>query len=179
MKIGLAALVLFGLSESITAKTIRGLKKKPSAKKVKNALKNALKKAKNAKKTKAPKCDKTYSELKGMEGPYPLDNSERLLHREGVIDEIPKSLCGNEGGKNVMLVVGDGMGWEMIRAGAIAKLVIDELEAWGCDTTTGCPEMKDAAMAAFAGRDLDDYYTEGTLLGGTVVLVFGSIPSRT
>ena len=165
MKIGLAALVLLGLSESITAKTIRGLKKK-------------AKKAKKTKKTKAPKCDKTYSELKGMEGPYPLDNSERLLHREGVIDEIPKSLCGNEGGKNVMLVVGDGMGWEMICAGAIAKLVIDELEGWGCDTTTGCPEMKDAAMAAFAGRTLDDYYTEGTL-EGTVVFVFGSIPSRT
>lgn len=43
-------------------------------------------------------------------GPFPLDNSERLLHREGVIDEIPASLCTNAAnGKNVMLVVGDGM----------------------------------------------------------------------
>lgn len=43
-------------------------------------------------------------------GPFPMDNSERLLHREGVIDEIPASLCTNAAnGKNVMLVVGDGM----------------------------------------------------------------------
>lgn len=43
-------------------------------------------------------------------GPKPNDNSERLLHREGVIDEIPPSLCTNAAdGKNVMLVVGDGM----------------------------------------------------------------------
>jgi hypothetical protein len=39
------------------------------------------------------------------------DNSERLLLREGIIDAIPESLCSNEGGKNVILVVGDGMGW--------------------------------------------------------------------
>jgi hypothetical protein len=33
------------------------------------------------------------------------DSSERLLLREGVIDVIPKSLCGNKDGKNVILVV--------------------------------------------------------------------------
>ncbi len=39
-----------------------------------------------------------------------MDNSERLLLREGIIDEIPSSLCDNSAsGKNVMLVVGDGM----------------------------------------------------------------------
>lgn len=51
-------------------------------------------------------------------------------------------------------------GWEMIRAGAIAKSILDELEGMGCDTKMGCPSM-DAATAAFAGRTLDDYYTEG------------------
>ena len=36
------------------------------------------------------------------------DSGERLLLREGVIDEIPSSLCGSTQGKNVILVVGDG-----------------------------------------------------------------------
>jgi alkaline phosphatase len=91
-----------------------------------------------------------------------LDNSQRLLLREGVVDSIKPSLCGNEGNKNVILVVGDGMGWEMVRSGAIAKQVVDELEGLGCDTTTGCPDNS-AAMNAFRGRTLDDYYTEGKL----------------
>ena len=61
-----------------------------------------------------------------------------------------------------MLVVGDGMGWEMIRAGAIARKVLMELEDMGCDTSMGCTgDVADAAKAAFAGRSLDDYYTEG------------------
>lgn len=152
MKIGVTALVLLALSESSLAGSIRGLKG------------DKAKKTKAPKGDKAPKkkkCDKTYSQLKGMKGPFPLDNSERLLAREGVIDEIPYSLCTNAAeGKNVMLVVGDGMGWEMIRAGAIAKQVIDELEGMGCDTKVGCPDM-DAAMSAFEGRTLDHYYTEG------------------
>ena len=88
------------------------------------------------------------------------DNSERLLLREGVIDAIPSSLCGHNNTKNVILVVGDGLGWEMTRAGAIAKRVLDELKALGCDTMTGCPDNA-AAMEAFQGRTLDDYYTEG------------------
>jgi hypothetical protein len=88
------------------------------------------------------------------------DTSERLLLREGVIDEIPASLCGNPKSKNVILVVGDGMGWEMVRAGAIARRVIDELEGMGCDTKTGCPDLTMAAEA-FKGRTLADYYTEG------------------
>lgn len=62
-----------------------------------------------------------------------LDNSVRLLKREGIIGDIPKSLCSKfrepeEDGaeplrtdKNVILVIGDGMGWEMIRAGAIVR----------------------------------------------------------
>jgi alkaline phosphatase len=82
------------------------------------------------------------------------------LLREGVIDEIPPSLCGNPKNKNVILVVGDGMGWEMIRAGAIARRVIDELENMGCDTKVGCPDLSMAAEA-FKGRTLADYYTEG------------------
>jgi hypothetical protein len=91
------------------------------------------------------------------------DNSERLLLREGVIDKIPRSLCGNKGGKNVILVVGDGMGWEMIRAGAIARKVVNELESIGCVMATGCVGNT-AAQARFEGRTLADYYTEGMYL---------------
>ena len=90
------------------------------------------------------------------------DNSQRLLMREGVIPMIQPSLCGLPDRKNVILVVGDGMGWEMVRAGAIGKQVVDELESLGCDTRAGCTgDTADAAMAAFAGRTLADYYTEG------------------
>lgn len=88
------------------------------------------------------------------------DNSERLLLREGVISQIPSSLCGRNGTKNVILVVGDGMGWEMTRAGAIARRVLNELEELGCDTKAGCPD-NEAAKTAFMGRTLDDYYNEG------------------
>lgn len=50
----------------------------------------------------------------------------------------------------------------MIRSGAIAKRVIDELEVLGCDTKTGCTgDVADAAKSAFTGRTLADYYTEG------------------
>jgi hypothetical protein len=91
-----------------------------------------------------------------------------LLLREGVIDQIPKSLCGNKGGKNVILVVGDGMGWEMVRAGAIARKVVNELESIGCDIAAGCVGNT-AAMARFEGRTLADYYTEGMYLTCTVL----------
>jgi hypothetical protein len=52
----------------------------------------------------------------------------------------------------------------MQRAGAIARLVVDELEGLGCDVSLGaCTEsIKMAAKALFAGRSLSDYYTEGT-----------------
>jgi alkaline phosphatase len=88
------------------------------------------------------------------------ENSERLLLKEGVISSLPKSLCGHNTSKNVILVVGDGMGWEMSRAGAIAKRVLDELQGLGCDTKVGCPDNLEA-IEAFAGRTLDDYYTSG------------------
>ena len=47
----------------------------------------------------------------------------------------------------------------MVRAGAIARKVIDELEDLGCNTKEGgCDSsLKDL----FAGRTLSDYYTEG------------------
>lgn len=85
-----------------------------------------------------------------------------MLHREGVIPKIPSTLCGNKAGKNVILVIGDGMGWEMVRSGAIAKRVLKELEDdFGCDIKAGCPDNQ-AAIDAFAKRSLSDYYTEGT-----------------
>jgi len=97
--------------------------------------------------------------------PFPLeyfpDDSQKLLAREGVIEGVPAQLCTGEG-KNVILVIGDGMGWEMIRAGAIAKKVLAELEGMGVDTKAGATgELAATAKAAFAGRTLNDYYTEG------------------
>lgn len=56
------------------------------------------------------------------------------------------------------------MGWEMIRAGAIAKLVIKELEGLGVDIKTGAGSnaaLAASAKAAFAGRVLNDYYIAG------------------
>lgn len=92
-----------------------------------------------------------------------IDNSERFLLREGIIDSIPKSLCDTERPqKNVILVVGDGMGWEMIRAGAIAKMVVNELEGMGVNIVNGTSgDDAEKAMDAFKGRSLSDYYTKG------------------
>jgi len=93
------------------------------------------------------------------------DSAQRLLKREGVIDTIPSNLCNikddpNRKPKNVIMVVGDGMGWEMARAGSIARQVLDELESLGCNTMEGCPDNQ-AAQDAFKGRTLGDYYTAG------------------
>lgn len=50
----------------------------------------------------------------------------------------------------------------MVRSGAIARRVIDELEEMGCDTKTGCDgHVAAAAKDAFAGRTLEHYYVEG------------------
>lgn len=51
----------------------------------------------------------------------------------------------------------------MVRAGSIAKQVIKELEGLGIDTKKGSPGTAEAAkaLAAFKGRTLKDYYTEG------------------
>ena len=53
----------------------------------------------------------------------------------------------------------------MVRAGAIAKRVIEELGELGCDSKSGeCPEdLKEKAKKAFEGRSLGDYYTEGMI----------------
>jgi hypothetical protein len=93
------------------------------------------------------------------------DSAQRMLLREEVINSIPSNLCNitddpERKRKNVILVVGDGMGWEMTRSGAIAKQVLNELKSLGCDTKTGCQDNQDA-IDAFKGRSLDDYYTEG------------------
>lgn len=53
----------------------------------------------------------------------------------------------------------------MVRAGAIAKRVIEELGELGCDSKSGeCPDdRKEAAKSAFEGRTTADYYTEGMI----------------
>lgn len=58
--------------------------------------------------------------------------------------------------KNVIIMIGDGFGWEMARAGAIQAQVeaeIAELQAQGLSN--------EAIAAVFQDRTLDDYYTEG------------------
>ena len=98
---------------------------------------------------------------------YGTDSEQRLLKRNGVIDEIPSNVCDAREGKtkkNVILVVGDGMGWEMIRAGAIARKVLDELEEMGCNTKIGCADMAEEMETKFKGRTLEDYYTEGSYI---------------
>jgi alkaline phosphatase len=92
-----------------------------------------------------------------------FDNAQRLLNRTGVISEIPTSLCQANKGKNVILVIGDGMGWEAERSGAIAKQVVEELKDYGCDIVKGCPD-NEIAKEAFANRTLHDYYTQGPSL---------------
>jgi len=94
-----------------------------------------------------------------MSGPV---SSQQMLLDNGIISKIPSSVCTAGTGKNVFLVIGDGMGWEMARAGAIAKRVLDELKGMGVDTVNGSTgAVADAAMLAFNGRQLKDYYLEG------------------
>ena len=51
---------------------------------------------------------------------------------------------------------------EMIRAGAVAKQVIDELVTLGVDIKTGATgDLATTAKARFAGKTLDDYYKSG------------------
>ncbi|MEA5583315.1 alkaline phosphatase [Nodularia harveyana UHCC-0300] len=70
--------------------------------------------------------------------------------------------------QNVILVIGDGMGWEMSRAGAIHEEIIKELADLGYDVTTGENTSGltiDELKAIFADRTLADYYTEGQGFG--------------
>jgi hypothetical protein len=57
---------------------------------------------------------------------------------------------------------GDGMGWEMTRAGAIAKRIITELKGLGCDIVSGCASNT-AVINRFTGRTLSNYYVEGMI----------------
>jgi hypothetical protein len=63
----------------------------------------------------------------------------------------------------------------MVRAGAIGKRVVEELENLGCNITTGCADtdVGAAARQAFADRTLDDYYTEGKTLKVQCNSLFG------
>lgn len=70
--------------------------------------------------------------------------------------------------KNVILVIGDGMGWEMTRAGAIHEEIINELAELGYDVATGentSGMTIDELKAEFADRTLADYYAEGKGFG--------------
>ena len=64
--------------------------------------------------------------------------------------------------KNVIMMIGDGMGWEMSRAGAIQA----EVEAEIAEIREANPDITNEEIAAhFDGRTLDDYYTEGQGFG--------------
>jgi hypothetical protein len=149
----LAALLL--VANSASAKEVRRLGKKPDDKAGKKAGKKGAVDPTDTPATSTCNADGTTK--------FPFygdDSSQRLLLREGVINELPTKMCGRDGGKNVILVIGDGMGWEMVRAGAIAKQVLDQLEDMGCDTKVGCPDNADA-IAYFEKKTLSDYYTSG------------------
>jgi alkaline phosphatase len=60
--------------------------------------------------------------------------------------------------KNVILMIGDGMGWEMSRAGAIQKQIEQEIAQIRAEN----PRITNKQIAArFDGRTLDDYYLAG------------------
>jgi alkaline phosphatase len=60
--------------------------------------------------------------------------------------------------KNVILMIGDGMGWEMSRAGAIQKQIEQEI----AQIRTENPQITNEQIAArFDGRTLKDYYLAG------------------
>ena len=64
--------------------------------------------------------------------------------------------------KNVIMMIGDGMGWEMSRAGAIQA----EIEAEIAEIREANPDITNEEIAThFDGRTLDDYYTEGQGFG--------------
>lgn len=66
--------------------------------------------------------------------------------------------------KNVIMMIGDGMGWEMSRAGAIQA----EVEAEIAEIREANPDITNEEIAAhFDGRTLDDYYTEGQGFGNS------------
>ena len=58
--------------------------------------------------------------------------------------------------KNVILIIGDGMGWEMARAAAIYNQVQDEITRYKAEGKT------DSEIASiFSTKTLSDYYVEG------------------
>jgi alkaline phosphatase len=60
--------------------------------------------------------------------------------------------------KNVILMIGDGMGWEMSRASAIQKQIEQEI----AQIRTENPQITNKQIAArFDGRTLNDYYVAG------------------
>ena len=58
--------------------------------------------------------------------------------------------------KNIVLIIGDGMGWEMSRASAIYSQIEKEI-----DTLLGEGKSSIEITGLFADRTLDDYYTFG------------------
>ena len=98
------------------------------------------------------------------------------------IQQVAKSWLTSEGSgkKNAILIIGDGMGWEMVRAGAIHKTILEDLKtSFGIDLSNGIDNAdltrKDEALTAYANKTLDDYYTAGSGTG----LSFMNLPGYT
>jgi|GEM_PF-543168 len=98
------------------------------------------------------------------------------------IQQVAKSWLTSEGSgkKNAILIIGDGMGWEMVRAGAIHKTILKDLKtSYGIDLSNGFNNAdmtnKDNALAAYANKTLDDFYTSGPGTG----LSFMDLPGYT
>jgi alkaline phosphatase len=58
--------------------------------------------------------------------------------------------------KNIILIIGDGMGWEMSRASGIYNEIENEI-----NTLLGQGKSTSEISSLFSSRTLDDYYTEG------------------
>ncbi|MEL6495973.1 MAG: alkaline phosphatase [Cyanobacteria bacterium J06623_7] len=78
--------------------------------------------------------------------------------------------------KNVILMIGDGMGWEMSRASAI-QISIEAEIAQIRETSPGITNEEIAAH--FQGRTLDDYYTQGKGTGTSYQNLSGYVIATT
>jgi hypothetical protein len=119
MKFSSLTLLMLLSTEAAEARNLKGNKKSKDMKEKmpkdetedsKDAKKGKKDAKKGAKGAQFRKCNKDGSSDYPYKG---MDNSQRLLLREGVISEIPSTQCpkDREGAinKNVILVVGDGM----------------------------------------------------------------------
>ncbi|WP_107667994.1 alkaline phosphatase [Cyanothece sp. BG0011] len=81
--------------------------------------------------------------------------------------------------KNVIMMIGDGMGWEMTRASAIQLIIEQQIEEYkAANPTATNQEIFDELFAGDTLQD-DDYYTEGAGFGTAYQTLEGYVISTT